>query len=127
MAGKFGKFLKGNEEKIKPTRYYSNLQEKAVAKAIGGKQTSNSGATMFQKGDVSLDSLFLIECKTKVKDCDCITVHKNWITKNKEESIFMNKDYSAVAINFGPNQENYYIIDENLFSTLVEYLQSLKE
>ena len=28
-----------------PTRYYSSKQEKAVAKAIGGKQTPNSGAT----------------------------------------------------------------------------------
>lgn len=126
MAGKFGKFSKG-EEKEKPTRYYSSLQEKSVAKAIGGKQTSNSGATMFQKGDVNLNSLFLIECKTKVKDCDSITVHKEWITKNREESIFMNKDYSAVAINFGPGQENYYIIDEDLFVQLTEYLQSLKQ
>lgn len=27
------------------TRYYSSRQEKKVAKAIGGKQTANSGAT----------------------------------------------------------------------------------
>lgn len=31
------------------TRYYSNRQEKKVAKAIGGKQTANSGATAFSK------------------------------------------------------------------------------
>lgn len=29
------------------TRYYSNRQEKQVAKSIGGKQTPNSGATKF--------------------------------------------------------------------------------
>ena len=27
------------------TRYFSNKQEKHVAKAVGGKQTANSGAT----------------------------------------------------------------------------------
>ena len=31
----------------RPTRFYSNKQEKKVAKAIGGKQTANSGATLF--------------------------------------------------------------------------------
>lgn len=32
---------------IKPTRFYSNRQEKSVAKAVSGKQTANSGATPF--------------------------------------------------------------------------------
>ena len=31
--------------KCLPTRHFSSKQEKAVAKAIGGKQTPNSGAT----------------------------------------------------------------------------------
>lgn len=31
----------------RPTRFYSNQQEKKVAKAVGGKQVSNSGATAF--------------------------------------------------------------------------------
>lgn len=39
----------------KPTRFYSNKQEKSVAKAVGGKQVSNSGATAL--------TLMLIECK----------------------------------------------------------------
>lgn len=30
---------------MKPTRWYSNKQEKKVAKAVGGRQTANSGAT----------------------------------------------------------------------------------
>ena len=50
--------------------------------------------------------------------------HKEWIEKNKDESIFMNKEYSAIAINFGPDEENYYIIDENLFNLLIEYLRN---
>lgn len=31
---------------MRPTRFYSNKQEKKVAKAVGGKQTANSGATI---------------------------------------------------------------------------------
>ena len=122
MAGKIGKYNVDDNVKH-PTRYYSDKQEKSVSRVIGGKQTSNSGATMFQKGDV-LSSKFLVECKTKTSHCDSISVKKEWITKNKEESIFMNKDYSAVVINFGPDEENYYIIDEKLFQLLNEYLKN---
>lgn len=122
MAGKIGKYNVDDNVKH-PTRYYSDKQEKSVSRVIEGKQTSNSGATMFQKGDV-LSSKFLLECKTKTSHCDSISVKKEWITKNKEESIFMNKDYSAVVINFGPDEENYYIIDEKLFQLLNEYLKN---
>ena len=40
----------------RPTRFYSSKQEKAVAKAVGGKVTANSGATAFL-------TIRLIECK----------------------------------------------------------------
>ena len=36
----------------------------------------------------------------------------------------MGKDYSAIAFNFGPGQENYYIIDELLFQELIQYIES---
>ena len=36
----------------------------------------------------------------------------------------MGKKYSAVAFNFGPNEPNYYVIDEYLFQDLLEYLNS---
>lgn len=74
MAGKIGKYNVDDDVKH-PTRYYSDKQEKSVSKAIGGKQTSNSGATMFQKGDV-LSSKFLLECKTRTSHCDSVSVKK---------------------------------------------------
>lgn len=120
MAGKFNKYTIGEEKRS--TRFFSSQQEKAVARATGGKQTANSGATAFQKGDV-VSNLFLLECKTKTTASDTMTVHKSWITKNLDESIFMHKPYSAVVINFGPGEENYYIINEELFQTLQEYLE----
>jgi hypothetical protein len=113
-------------EKAKPTRYYSKKQEDAVAKNLGGKRNLNSGATMFQKGDVVTDQ-FLLECKTKIKDSDSIVIKKDWIQKNKEEAAFMGKHHQAVVFNFGPNQSNYYIIEEYLFQTLLEYLNQNEE
>ena len=45
------------------------------------------------------------------------------IEKNKQEAMFMNKPYSAVVFNFGPDEENHYIIDEYLFETLINALK----
>ena len=59
------------------TRWYSDRQEKAVAKEIDGKQTKNSGATLFQKSDVYTD-LFNLECKTKTTDSDSISIKREW-------------------------------------------------
>ena len=116
---------KGLEEESgnKPTRFYSKKQEDKVAKSLGGRRNLNSGATMFDKGDVSLDN-WLLECKTKTTPSGSISIKKEWIQKNKEESLFMGKDYEAIVFSFGPGQENYYVIDENLFKILVEYLEN---
>ena len=54
------------------TKYRSNLQEKRVAKEIGGKVTIASGAFDFQKGDVRHDQ-FLVECKTTEKSFYALT------------------------------------------------------
>lgn len=107
----------------RPTRFYSSRQEKKVAKAVGGKQVSNSGATAFNKGDVTSGN-FLIECKTCVEDKKSFSIKKDWLEKNKEEAFEMGKDYSALAFNFGPSSENYYVIDEKLFKMLKEVLES---
>ena len=108
-----------------PPRYYSNRQEKAVAKEIGGKQTKNSGATLFQKSDVYTD-LFNLECKTKTTNSDSISIKREWFEKQIKENIQMGKKYSAIVFNFGPDapyNENHYIINEQLFLALQEYLK----
>ena len=92
----------------RPTRFYSNRQEKKVAKAINGKKVANSGATAFQKGDVTTDK-FLVECKTCVEDKKSFSIKQDWLKKNKEEAFEMGKSYSVLAFNFGPNSENYYV------------------
>jgi hypothetical protein len=105
----------------KSTRYFSNRQEKRVAKAVGGRKTANSGATMFSKGDVNT-SQFLLECKTCVKEQESFTLKREWFEKNEEEAFAMGKDYSAVVFDFGDGVERY-IIDENLFKKLVKFLE----
>lgn len=122
----------GYKERIKdgskslPTRYFSSKQEKAVAKATGGRQTPNSGATTWVKSDVLTED-FAIECKTKATHSESISIKKEWFEKQKQEMVFMGKKHSAIVFNFGPGEENHYIIDEYLFKALQEYLESLEE
>lgn len=105
------------------TRYYSDLQEKAVCKELGARQQPNSGATKFRKGDVvQRDASLLIECKTCTSDKDSFSIKKDWIVKNKEECFTQRVNSGAIAFNFGPNQENYYIINSNLMKFLIEKL-----
>ena len=106
----------------RPTRFYSNKQEKKVAKAVNGKQVSNSGATAFHKGDVKT-SQWLIECKTCTTQKKSFSIKKDWLEKNKEEAFAMNRDYSALAFDFGDG-ENYYIVDERTFIDMKEALEN---
>lgn len=109
-----------------PTRHFSKMQEDAVAKATGGRRSKNSGATDFDKSDVSTDK-FNLECKTKTTSSESISIKKEWFEKNKQEAMFMGKPYSAVVFNFGPGEENHYIIDEYLFLELLNHLNTLDE
>ena len=105
----------------RPTRFYSDRQEKHIAKVTKGKQTANSGATAFSKGDVRTDQ-FLIEAKTCMSEKQSFSIKKEWLLKNEEERFAMGKDYSALAFNFG-DDENYYIISEKLFIKLLNFLK----
>jgi hypothetical protein len=110
---------------FRATRYYSDKQEKAVAKAVKGKQTANSGATAFSKGDVN-NELFLLECKTHTEYREQFTIHHDWIDKNREEAFQMGKRYSALVLDFG-DHENHYLISEPLFLQLLEKLREDNE
>ena len=106
----------------KPNRHFSKLQEKYVAKIVRGSTTPNSGATPYKKGDVEtygFDS-WLIECKTCKEPKLSFSIKKDWLRIAKQESIQQGKMNYAIAFNFGPNQPNYYIIDEDKFKQLFE-------
>ena len=105
------------------TRYYSKKQEQKVAKVVHGKRQANSGATAFEKGDVVTRD-WLIECKTKTKDCSSFTIKEDWLLKNEEEAFAMGKNNSALCFDFGPSaNKRYYVISERLFETLKNYLE----
>lgn len=105
------------------TRYYSERQEKMVAKKIGGKAVPNSGAATFVAGDVVTKD-WLIECKTKTSDSKSFTIKEEWLLKNEEEAFAMGKNNSALVFDFGPNaNKRYYVISERLFQTLQNYME----
>ena len=111
------------ETEKKPTRYYSKKQEDQIAKALDGTRQNNSGATTFAKGDVLTDK-FLLEAKTKTTHAESISIKKEWFEKNTQETLLVGKPYSAIVFNFGPGEENHYIISEELFEELLDYLDS---
>ena len=92
-----------------------------MAKAVGGRQTANSGASLWSKGDVTSD-LFLIECKTHTELREQFTIKRDWIDKNREEAFQMGKHHSALAIDFGDG-ENHYLISQKDFLYLLEKLR----
>lgn len=108
--------------RTKPTRYYSKKQENKVAKELDGKRTANSGATPFQKGDVTLDN-WLIECKTCTTAKASFSIKREWLDKNREEAFAMRKMYNALCFDFGNGSNRYYVVDEKTFKEMVELLQ----
>ena len=90
---------------------------------MSGKQTANSGASAFSKGDVKADS-WLIECKTLTEPKKSHTIKKEWLEKNAEEAFAMNKPYNALAFDFGDG-DNYFIVDAKTFKKLVDILDSI--
>ena len=101
------------------TRYYSNIQEKHVAKVLNGKQNVNSGATKWIKGDCSVQNI-LIECKTVMTPKNSYTVKKDILQKLNNEAFSMGKSNCALAFNFEPNGECFYVINERFFRELLE-------
>lgn len=103
---------------IRPTRFYSNKQEKKIAKQVSGKQVANSGATAFSKGDISTDE-WLFEAKTKMEESKSFTIKREWIEKNREEAFAMGKSYNALVIDFGDGKQ-FYLLDEKTFLQMLE-------
>lgn len=105
------------------TRTFSTAQESYVARLIGGRRMANSGAADFSAGDVVLESAsMLVECKTPMTEKNSFSIKKAWIDKNKEDAFSVRMFNTAIAFEFGPDQKNYFVIDEKLFRFLCEKL-----
>lgn len=106
------------------TRYFSTQQEYDICNKLNATRQPNSGASMFRKGDcINYDASILFECKTSTSDKESFSIKKDWILKNKEEAFTQRVANSCIAFNFGPNQPNYFVINESLMKFLVEKLE----
>ena len=107
------------------TRYASSVQEKRVAGKLNGTVSSNSGAGLFNKGDVVCeDASLLVECKTCMEPKKSFSIKKEWIEKNKEEAFRLRLDNHVIAFNFDyQDKKDYYVIDDKLMEFLVRKLE----
>lgn len=110
----------------KPTRYYSKRQENTVARISGGSTVPNSGAIKFGAGDVQTSNC-LIECKTCTKEKASFSIKKEWLDKNEQEAFSTGKMYSILAFNFGPDTDNYFILNKRTFEKFIEFLKAEEE
>lgn len=106
------------------TRYYSHKQEKQIARMVNGKLQSNSGATLFSKGDVKTDN-WLFEAKTCMKEQDSFSIKKEWLDKLNKERFAMRKDYYALVFNFG-DDKNFFILDEKIFKQFLDLIEEVE-
>lgn len=106
------------------TRYFSDKQEKHIAKVTGGKVQSNSGGTKFGGGDVHTEKFF-IEAKTPTTTKKSFSIKGEWILKAKEQAFEQGKEESVLAFRFSPNSNtDYYVLTERQF---LEYLRYKEE
>lgn len=106
------------------TRYFSDMHERSVCRALNGKQTSNSGANRFEKGDIIVDKAsLLVECKCSMSEKSSFSIKEAWLNKNKEEAFSNRLQYNCLCFNFKPDGKNYYVIDEKLMEFLVSSLE----
>lgn len=102
----------------KPNRFYSKRQETKGNAYLGLKNTKNSGATAFDKGD-GKDQYLLMEWKTLTTSQKSRVIHKEWFTKNEEEAFARGKELSAVGFDFGDG-ENYICVSMRDFKMLYD-------
>ena len=104
-------------------RYFSDKQEKEIAKVTGGKVQSNSGGTKFGGGDVHTKR-FLIEAKTPTKEQTGFTIKKEWMDKMKMQAFEQGKSQSVLAFKFSPwENKSYYVLDETQFLLFLNYME----
>lgn len=103
----------------------SYRQEKRVAKSLDGKVQANSGATLWQKGDVILKRHgILLECKTKEAESESFSIKKMWLEKIKREAFGMglNPSRATLVFDFG-DEVPFYVISEQFFKEILSLLE----
>ena len=116
------------EDILRPTRYYSNIQEDKIATMLRGRKVAGSGAPKFCAGDVIIPNLMVIECKTKMKESKSVNLKKEWLDTNEYERVSNRLPYGSLAVSFTPEaDENYFVINEDAMKKFIELLRLEQE
>lgn len=100
------------------TKYKSNLQEKRVAKELGGRRVIASGSLWFASSDVRHDNL-LVECKTTDKDYYSLSL-ATW-EKIEKEAVRDGLRIPVMCIDIKGGEESYAVFLENHFKHYKRY------
>lgn len=114
-----------NQKQRPLEKAFSEKQETEIAKTMGGKVQTGSGGTRFGGGDVHTATMF-IEAKTVTKDQTSVSIKKEWLEKAKQQAFEQSKNSYALAFRFGPDQKDYYVVDETFFKQAVKLLEEEK-
>lgn len=110
--------------KLGTSRYYSSKQESYVAMLLGGKTVKNSGAILFDNGDIHVDDISMtIECKTKMKKSKSFSIQEQHLHDSEYERISQQYQHSALCFSFGEDEPNYFVLTERDMKKFVELLR----
>lgn len=119
------------------TKKFSNMQEKRIAKKLGGKTQPASGALPIAslKSDVkvtnSKDWKVLVSAKTSmVKNYQVgkrsFTLKKEWLEEVKHQAFEGGYDFGVVSISFD-NRKDFYIVEDVDFENMLKALKEYEE
>ena len=97
----------------------SCIQEKEVARKLGGNLISGSGCGQFNSGDVETET-FLIECKTITKPQTSFSIKKEWLDKVSEQAFEQGKLNYALAFRFEPQGKDFIVLPIDIFKDLID-------
>lgn len=119
------------------TKDFSNVQEKRIAKTLGGKTQPASGALSIasKKSDVQVSNSenwkLLVSAKTSmVKSHQAgkrsFTLKKEWLEEIKHQALEGGYDIGVVSISFD-NRQDYYIVEDTDFSNIIDALHDYEQ
>lgn len=100
----------------KPTKYYSEIQEKYVAGKLGWERVAASGARDLHPGDVMSDT-WVGECKTRTKIADKIVINRLWWDKLISEAEFVHKS-PALFVDNG-DTSNLWVVSYSTYGDII--------
>ena len=59
-----------------------------------------------------------------MKEQEQFTIKREWLTKLDQESFAMRKEFNALVFNFGPNTQNYYILNNKNMKKILNILNN---